>query len=194
VAETQIMDEKITALKEQVARTDRDLQALVLKAPITGTWVAPNIHRIRGEFMQRGRKLGIVANLKAMTIRAIAGQKVAARLIKEVQPVVSIRVKGRPDIELSGRIKTIMPAGHELLPSAALGYAAGGATQTDQKDIGGRRTVEPFFEILVIPSLPKEAVIRPGQIVVLQFETTPKPLIAQGWRTLLQLFQKRFHI
>jgi len=193
-AEVQIMDEKITALKEQVKRTQQDLQALALKAPITGTWVAPDIDRIRGEYMRRGRRLGIVANLNDMTIRAIAGQKAAARLIKEVQPVVSIRVKGRPDIELSGRIKTIMPAGHEQLPSAALGYAAGGVTQTDQKDIGGRRTVEPFFEILVIPSLPKEAVIRPGQIVVLQFETTPKPLIAQGWRTLLQLFQKRFHI
>lgn len=194
VAEVQIMDEKITALKEQVKRTQQDLKALSLKAPIAGTWVAPDIDRIRGKYMRRGQKLGIVANLNDMIIRAIAGQKVAARLIKEVQPIVSIRVKGRPDIELTGRIKTIIPAGHEQLPSAALGYAAGGATQTDQKDTSGRRTVEPFFEILVTPSLPKEAVIRPGQIVVLQFETTPKSLIAQGWRTLLQLFQKRFHV
>jgi putative peptide zinc metalloprotease protein len=193
-AEAQIMDEKITALREQVERTDQDLQALALKAPITGTWVAPDIYRIRGEFTRRGRKLGVVANLKTMIVRAIAGQKVAARLIKEVEPVVSIRVKGRPDIKLSGRIEKIIPAGNEQLPSAALGYAAGGATQTDQKDTSGRRTVAPFFEILVTPSIPKKALIRPGQIMVLQFETSPKPLIAQGWRTLLQLFQKRFQV
>ena len=62
-SEVQIMDEKITALKEQVERTDHDLQALALKAPITGTWVAPDIDRIRGEYTRRGRQLGIVADL-----------------------------------------------------------------------------------------------------------------------------------
>ncbi len=192
--ESQIVDEKIAALKEQIERTRLDLQALAPKAPMAGVWVAPDIERLRGAYAQRGRRLGVVADLGSMTVRAIAGQKVAARLIKEGRPDVRIRVKGRPDIEMAGKIQTIMPAGHEQLPSAALGYAAGGSTQIDLKDASGTRAVEPFFEILINPSLRQEAVIRPGQLMVLRFETSPKPLLSQGWRALLQLFQKRFQV
>jgi putative peptide zinc metalloprotease protein len=107
---------------------------------------------------------------------------------------VDIRVKGRPDIELAGRIETIIPAGQEKLPSAALGYAAGGSTRTDLEDPTGRQAAEPFFEILVVPSIPKTMILRPGQTMALRFETSPKPLIIQGWRSLLQLFQKRFEV
>jgi len=193
-AETQIIDEKIAALAEQIERTKQDLNALSLKSPISGTWVAPDIERFKGMYAQRGQRIGVVVNLDNPIIRAVAGQKVAALLIKEARSRVMIRVKGRPDIELSGRIETILPAGHEQLPSEALGYAAGGMTQVDLQDPSGKQAAEPFFEILVVPSLLDGAVMRPGQVMVLQFETPPKPLIVQGWRSLQQLFQRRFQI
>lgn len=192
--EIQIIDEKIAALSEQIERTEKDFSALSLKPTLTGTWVAPDIERIKGMYTRRGQRIGVVVNLDNLTIRAVAGQKVAALLIKEARPQVRIRVKGRPDIELIGRIEKILPAGHEQLPSEALGYAAGGMTQVDLQDSSGKRAAEPFFEILVVPSLHEGTVMRPGQILVLQFETPPKPLIVQGWRSLRQLFQRRFQI
>ena len=194
VVEAQIMDEKITALKEQIDRTDQDLISLTLKSPISGTWVSPDIDQMMGAYMERGQRIGVVANLNDLRIRAVAGQEVAAQLIKEAKQEVKIRIKGRPDIELLGRIETIFPAGHEQLPSAALGYAAGGSTQIDLKDPSGRQAVDPFFEILVIPSTQKKRTMRPGQVMVLQFDTVPKPLIVQTWRRLLQLFQRRFQV
>jgi putative peptide zinc metalloprotease protein len=115
---------------------------------------------------------------------------VASRLIDDARPDVEIKVKNRPEIELNGRIEKIIPAGQEQLPSAALGFAAGGAMRTDVEDSTGRRAAVPFFEILVVPSDPS-VVLRPGQTMVLRFETSSKPLAVQGWRTLLQLFQQR---
>ena len=165
-----------------------------LRSQISGTWVAPAVERIIGTYVNRGKQIGIVADLEDLRIRAIAGQNVAALLIKEAHPVVAMKLKGRPEIELAGRIETILPAGYEQLPSEALGYAAGGAIQIDRKDPSGRHTVERFFEILVTPSFKEGTVLRPGQVVVLRFETTPKPLLAMGWRALQQLFQRRFHI
>ena len=156
--------------------------------------MAPDIDRITDRYLPRGRRIGVVANLDDLRIRAVAGQDVAGRLIKEAAPSVDIRVKDQPDIELAGQIERIIPAGQERLPSAALGYAAGGSTQIVLDDASGRQTAEPFFEILVVPALQEPGQMRPGQSMVLRFETSPKPLLVQGWRTLLQLFQQRFQI
>ena len=193
-AQVQFMDEKLAALQEQIERIDQELEGLALRSPVTGTWVAPDIDRITGRYLPRGQRIGVVANLDDLRIRAVAGQDVAGRLIKEAQSLVDIRVKDQPDIELAGRIETIIPAGQGRLPSAALGYAAGGSTQINVEDPSGRRTAEPFFEILVVPFLRETGRVRPGQAMVLRFETLPKPLLTQGWRTILQLFQQRFQI
>jgi putative peptide zinc metalloprotease protein len=143
--------------------------------------------------LDQGQRIGVVVDLDHLRIRAVASQQVASRLIEAARPRVEIRVKNRPDLALTGRIQKIIPAGQEQLPSAALGYAAGGATRIDQEDSSGRRAAEPFFEILVAPSATASVALRPGQTMALRFETAPKPLFAQGWRTLLQLFQKRSH-
>jgi len=193
-AAVQFMEEKIAALEEQIDRTNQDLQALALRSPICGTWVAPGIDWIKGAYLPRGRQVGVAANLDNLRIRAVAGQMVAARLIKDAQSVVEIKVRGQPNIELVGRIEKIIPAGHERLPSAALGYSAGGSTQIDLEDPSGRRATEPFFEILVVPFLQEATVVRPGQTVLLRFETPSKPLLLQGYRSLLQLFQRRFQV
>lgn len=189
-AAAQIVDEKIAALEEQIARTDRRLKDLSLQSPIKGVWVAPDADRLVGMRLTQGERIGVVADLDRLRIRAVASQQVASQLIDDARPGVAIKVKNRPGIELSGRIEKIIPAGQDQLPSAALGYAAGGAMRTDAKDTSGRRSVVPFFEILVVPSDPPAA-LRPGQTMVLRFDTTPKPLAVQGWRALLQLFQQR---
>ena len=193
-AKTQIMDQKLAALQEKMERIRMDLQSLELKAPIPGTWVAPDIDRMTGRYITRGQRLGVVADLEDLRIRAVAGQTVAARLIKEKNPAVAIRIKGKPELTLSGRIEKIIPAGQEKLPSAALGYSAGGSTRIDLEDPSGRLAAEPFFEIIVVPLLPESSRVRPGQTMNLMFETSPKPLLVQGWRSLLQVFQRRFQV
>ncbi len=190
-AGAQIMDEKIAALDEQIVRTRRNLENLALHSPMPGVWVVPDADRLVDRRLDQGQRIGVVVDLDRLHIRAVASQQVASRLIEAARTRVDIRVKNRPDLELTGRIQKIIPAGQEQLPSAALGYAAGGATRIDQEDSTGRQAAEPFFEILVAPSASASVVLRPGQTMALRFETSPKPLLVQGWRTLLQLFQTR---
>ena len=193
-AAAQIMKEKMAAFEEQVARLEDDWQALAPKAPIPGTWVAPDGGRMTAMYVKQGQRVGVVVNLDRLRIRAVASQRVASRLIESASRDVEIRLRNRPDIDFSGRIERIIPAGQERLPSAALGYAAGGATRTELEDPSGKRAAEPFFEILVAPVVPATLTLRPGQTVVLRFETPARPLLAQGWRALLQLFQGRYRV
>ena len=138
--------------------------------------------------------LRYVASLDDVFIRATAGQDVAALLIEQAYKDVQIRLKGRPDFELAGKIEKFLPAGHEKLPSAALGYAAGGSMPTVSKDPRDVRTAEKFFEIQISPNPDSSVRLLSGQRVVARFEMPPKPLAFQWWRSLRQLFQRRFYI
>ncbi|MCD4824619.1 MAG: hypothetical protein K8S55_08430 [Phycisphaerae bacterium] len=197
-AAVQIMNHQITALDEQIQRVERDIASLEPRSPIAGTWIAPQIDQAKGRYLHRGDPVGLVVNLRKMVIRAVADQQIAAMLISESQTDVEIRFKGRPDMQLSGKILRILPAGQQQLPSAALGYAAGGSMQTSMEDQKGTKAAERFFEILITPR--ENANVKPmlkllsGQRVIVRFTMPDKPLALQWWRSLLQLIQRRFHI
>jgi putative peptide zinc metalloprotease protein len=194
VAEAQIIIEKMDATREQMARLGQQLDWLKFSPPLAGTWIAPNLDQTRGAYLRWGGKVGLIASLDEVFIRSIAGQDMAAILFSEKNPQVEIRVKGRPDMHLGGKISKIIPAGQEKLPSAALGYAAGGSVETLPEDQQGTKTAEPFFEIQIRPDRDSGVRLLSGQLVVARFSLSPKPLLVQWWRVIQQLVQRRFHI
>jgi putative peptide zinc metalloprotease protein len=192
-AEAQIYGKQIKAIEEQQKHVKEQLASLAPHAPFAGTWISPDIDRAKDAYLHRGDKVGLVADLNHEIIRVTAGQDVAALLIAEARKNVEIRVEGRPDLALKGAIVDILPAGQENLPSAALGYAAGGTVQTSPQDQHGTKTAEHFFEIRIRPSEDSGVRLLSGQRVVVRFDMPEKPLAMQWWRYLLQLIQRRFH-
>jgi putative peptide zinc metalloprotease protein len=123
---------------------------------------------------------------------------VGPRLLRQTAPegAVEIRVRGRPDVVLPGRLRTVLPAGLLDLPSAALGYAAGGSTAIVAGDQSGTRTVEPFFEARVdfVDPAQAAALLCSGQRVEVRFDFGRRPLFVQWWRATRQLVQRRFAV
>ncbi|MBN2315766.1 MAG: efflux RND transporter periplasmic adaptor subunit [Sedimentisphaerales bacterium] len=194
IASAQILAEQIQALQEKIARVDFQLSSLHLKPVLSGTWVSPDIERAKGVFLQRGERVGLIANLDNVRIRATAGQQLAALLVDQAYDQLEIRVRGRPDVLLGGEIEAIFPAGQEVLPSEALGYAVGGSMPTKIQDSRGIQTAEKFFEIRIRPTPDRPVRLLSGQRVVARFQLPSKPLAAQWWRLARQLFQRRFRI
>jgi putative peptide zinc metalloprotease protein len=193
-AAVQILDEQIAAADEKIARVREELAGLTVRAPVPGVWVSPRIDRLRGAYVTRGQAIGLVATLDRLKVRAVAEQEVAGLLKEQADPEVEIRVDGRPDLELAGRVEQFLPVGRDRLPSPALGFAAGGPIATRPDDESGTRTAERVFEIHVRPE-PSDAVrLLAAQRVVIRFTTPGKPLAVQGWRLLLQTLQQRFQI
>jgi putative peptide zinc metalloprotease protein len=193
-AAIQILDEQIAALDTKVARTEQQLADLEVRAPLAGQWISPDVDRLRGAYVARGEALGLVVTTGNLIVRAVAGQDVAGTLMREADPVVDMRVAHRPDQELAGRIKQFLPAGRERLPSPALGFAAGGPIAVKPDDKSGTQTAERVFEIHVTPDPDGGVRLLAGQRVVIRFHARRKPLLAQGWRALLQMLQRRFHV
>ena len=142
--------QQIAALDENIARVADDLRKLKPRAPLRGVWVAPQIDQAIGSYLRRGAQIGLVADVHELRIRAVADQPVAA-MLEEAQEHVEIRVKGRPDLRLSGRKSRILPAGLKRLPSAALGFGAGGSTRVTMDDKQGTTAAESYFEVQVSP-------------------------------------------
>ena len=194
IAAAQILSEQIGALEEKIARVDFELSSLHLQSKLSGTWVSPDIEKTKGMYLQRGQQIGFVANLDDVLIRATARQRLAAMLVEQAYKQLEIRVKGRPDVMLTGQIEKIFPAGQEVLPSEALGYAVGGSIPTLSRDPGGVRAAEKFFEVRIRPNPDSSIRLLTGQRVVARIQMPSKPLVVQWWRSLRQLFQRRFHI
>ena len=187
----------------QMEQTRKDLAALRVKPPLAGTWIAPEIDRLPGAFLPRGKPLGMVADLDDMIVRVVAGQDVASLLIEELDcrqsPRVRIRLRKRPDVEFTGRVERILPAGQEQLFSPAMGLSAGGAVETDVQDRQGVKTRQNFFEIRIRPDTVTtrsnegwDARLLPNQRVIVRFELSRKTLYTQWRLKLLQLIEKRF--
>jgi putative peptide zinc metalloprotease protein len=193
----QSLTDRIHAIDEQAARVAQQLAALAIRAPIDGVWVAPEGDHLAGAFGRRGDQMGLVATIDDLMIRVIADQRLGPRLAPELEAgaAVEVRVRGRPDLEMSARVESIRPAGSRALPSAALGYLAGGATPVVLDDRSGTRAAEPFFEVIIDPEQGDTAdPLLSGQRVLVRFSLPPRPLLAQGWRSLRQLVQRRFQI
>jgi len=194
IAAAQILAEQIEALQEKIARVEFELSSLFVQPPLSGSWVSPDIEKTKGTYLRRGQQIGLVASLDDVLIRATAGQELAALLVEQAYEQLEIRVKGRPEVMLTGRIEKIFPAGQEVLPSEALGYAVGGNMPTLSQDPRGITAAEQFFEIRIRPIPDSSVRLLSGQRVVVRIQMPSKPLAAQWWRSLRQLFQRRFHI
>ena len=189
-----IFAEQIDALDEKIARIEDQLASLNLKPALAGIWVAPDIDRSMNTYLRRGQDIGYLLDMDQMHIRATAGQEVAALMIEQADKDLDMRMKGRPDITIPGRITEIFPAGQQLLPSESLGYSAGGSMTTQSPDPRDTRAAENFFEIRIIPQSVEGVDLLTGQRIISRVKLRSKPLIFQWWRTLRQLFQRRFQI
>ncbi|HVX85843.1 MAG TPA: hypothetical protein VH253_13765 [Phycisphaerae bacterium] len=201
-------EDQMNGYAQQIQELDQRMAALRVDAPISGELVLPDLESKEHGYLNRGESLGYMASLDHLIIRAAASNELAGPIAKEVNREVEIRVKGRPDIVLSGRIKEIPTAGSTQLPSAALGYTLGGDINTSPEDRQGTKTVENFFEVriddLQVVKAPPEVKsaytaahrlpLYPGQRVVVRFSFEKKPLASQVWTSLLQLFQKKFRM
>jgi putative peptide zinc metalloprotease protein len=189
---------------------DNEIKDLELRSPQAGVLVTPDLESEQSAYLHRGDPVGVVADLHKLIIRAAVANELGGPLDTEASRRVEIRVDGRPDILLTGRIAARVPAGSNQLPSAALGYQVGGEFSTATDDREGTKTVDTFFEVRIDDIVPVEKgmppelwdaykktgrlPLLPGQRVVVRFDLKPKPIAEQVWTSLLQLFQRKFQI
>lgn len=183
----QAVTEMLTTLKER-----RD--ALLVRAPHAGDWVAPNLEDILDSWIVRGTPVGEIVDTDQIYLAAIVSQEEASRLFTDELGEATVRIKGQAGESVPVTSRLIVPADRQNLPSAALGWRGGGNVAVDVQDNSGVKATEPFFEVrATLERVPGVALLH-GRSGVVRFDLPPEPLVRRWIRKLRQVLQNRYGI
>jgi len=193
-AELDPIRNRLETIEKKLKNLEDQRLALVVRARENGVWVSPRSGEMLGTWIVRGSEVGLIINHDAFRFSAVVSQNDASRLFDGKIRSAEIRLFGQGRKTLEAYDYTFIPYEHEKLPSAALGWHAGGDVPVSVKDETGLETAEPFFQIYAkLDKLPEVAFLhgRSGQI---RFYLDSEPLLKQWIRKLRQLLQKRYQI
>lgn len=182
------------ASQAQLRKLTEDLAGLVVRAPHAGVWVAPGIEEYAGRWLNRGTSLGLVVNPGAYEFVATVMQEDVEALFAGHIRGAGVRLRGDAGARVPVNRWRVIQGEQRTLPSAALGWKAGGEVPVDAEDNYGNRAQEPFFEILAPLEPQPQVALLDGRSGKIRFALDPEPLLRRWTRRLWQLFQKRYQI
>lgn len=188
-----IVRQELNAAIEDLNRARERNKGLVIRSPRDGIFIVSREQDQMDRFIRKGQVIAFVTNPDDhTTVRAVVSQDDIG-LVREHIRKVDVRSAGWNAQSYSSEIVREIPGGTHQLPTAALSAAGGGLFATDPTDQNGRKTLERVFEIEI--SLPPEGHTEYlGTRMYVRFDHGYEPLGLQAWRSLRQLFLRRFGV
>lgn len=188
----QQIQEEIAALQTELQRVLERRDNLIIRSPVAGRFVAPNVADSLDKWLHQGDVVAYVVQHPVHTVRVAVTQD-RIGLVRQRTRKVEVRLAEDIPAVYRGVIEREIPAALAELPSAALGKAGGGSIANDPSDAHGSKAFETIFQFdLRIIDCPDLAHI--GGRVHVRFEHGGEPLAKQGYRLLRQLFLRRFSV
>lgn len=145
-----------------------------------------------GRYVTPGMLVGWVVTEDSVVVRAYVPDHNYAHIFSEHESLerASFRVRGSAAETHFGEIVRRVPAGEYSVAEESLTTINGGSVQTDPSDPRGKRTLESYFVVEIVPDDAGISVY-PGQRARIRFALQPEPLGLQWWRTLHRYFGSR---
>ena len=188
-----IVRTELNAASEDLEHAREQAAALMIRSPRDGIFVLPREQDQIDRFVRKGEVVAFVTNPQDhATVRAAVSQDNIGLIRDEVRKV-DVRGAGWGAQSYPSEVAREVPGGTHSLPTAALGSRGGGPFATDPADREGRRTIERVFEIeLRLPPEGRSEYL--GSRMHIRFDHGFEPLGLQAWRSLRQLFLRKFSV
>ncbi|MBF0450134.1 MAG: hypothetical protein HQK75_05490 [Candidatus Magnetomorum sp.] len=183
---------RLEKVETDIADLKGRMMSLFIKSKHAGIWQASQQARFSGRWIQRGGELGEVIDPGLFLFSAAVPQEEASRLFQGEVQDVSVKIKGEAHHEIPVRNYQVIPFEQSKLPSIAIGWSGGGQIATSFQDNTGLLTQEPFFLIIANLSDSTKASLFHGRSGRINMVLPSKPLYYQLYRSVKQLFQKRY--
>jgi putative peptide zinc metalloprotease protein len=142
--------------------------------------------------MARGTEMGLLVNAASFEFLAPVAQADGDALFGRRLRGAEMRLFGQAGVGISIERWRVIPAERARLPSAALGWAAGGEVPVALSDPQGQKASEPFFEVRAEVNAGAVAALLHGRSGKIRFDLEPEPLLPRWIRRIRQLLQQRY--
>jgi len=180
--------------REELKEFRRQKNGLVIRAPVAGVWELFLNEPGHGTWLRQGEALGEISVEGDFEAVAVVSQAKADRLFDDAIEQAEARFPGRAARVFPLHITQITQSERDILPSAALGWAAGGDLRLADGDTTGKQVAEPFFEMRASFASKDTELLHKGRVGYVRLNVGSRPLILQGWDGLLHLLQRRLKL
>lgn len=194
-AEVAALTQRWQATRERLGLLQQRQDALTVRAPHAGTWVAPTLHEQHHNWVPRGQLLGELSNAAGLRFSAVVSQEQAQALFAQRLDGAALRLNGQAGELIVPRQLVLLPFQRDRLQSAALGWHAGGTVAVKPDDPEGVQTLDSYYELQALFEVgDRPMVALHGMTGWLRVPLPPQPLLSQWARALQQLLQKRYRL
>ena len=191
-AGAKIIGERLRHTEAELALNRQRQEYLIVRSPVSGTFILPNAQDLPQSFLQKGQPLGYVADLRAPVVRVIVTQDVID-LVRQRTEHVEIRFPDHVWEVYRARVDRETPAASDQLPNLALSTEGGGKIALNPGRPEAARALQTLFQ-LELRMDPPVAVSAIGGRVHVRFDHGWEPIGWRLYRSLRQVFLKRFNV
>jgi putative peptide zinc metalloprotease protein len=187
-----ITEEEISTARAKLEREKEKLDELIITSSVDGIFILPNEEDIPGRYLKKGSLIAYVLNMHKPLIRVVVSQS-NVDFVRQSNRGTEVRFAEHLEQTFSATIKQETPEALEQLPSSILSSIGGGKIAVDPSDSEGLRPLEKQYQFYIEPT---EAIssVKIGGRVYVRFDHGFEPLAFQWYRSLRQLFLRRFNV
>ena len=185
-----ILKEKLALKEADLSRTLERRQELIIRSPHRGIFILPGYEDIAGLHLQQGDRVAYVIDRSSSVVQVAIPQDDVALVLKDTK-AIDVRM-GNQHLVSSAVIGHEVPAASYRLPSSVLGTDGGGVIPVDPDDSEGLRALKKIFKFEIPVTLPEDQLLI-GERVYSRFDHGMEPLVKRWYRSVRQLFLRRFN-
>jgi len=184
--------EEIKATRAELDDARKRVSELTLASPASGQFVLTiPLEDMRDRFVHKGQMIGYVIPPTTVTARVLVSQN-DVDLVRSRSESVRVKIASRLYETYDAYIMREVPAASDRLGNPALTSVGGGPAATDPRKPDEPKALQKWFEFEL--SLPATVTPVLGEHVYVRFEHASEPLAYRAYRSLRQLFMKRFTV
>ncbi len=187
-----VTNEEMKHIKGQLEDARGRADDLTIRSSADGLFLIPMAQDLPGRFVRRGELLGYVIDRSTITARVVISQT-DVDFVRRRTVGVKIRLPEKLSRTVIATIKREVPAATDELPSRVLSQQGGGEIAIDPRDMQGVKAFQKLFLFdIELPDL--KGLYNVGGRVHVRFDHGQEPLVWRWYRSIRQLFLRRFNV
>tara|TARA_R110000850_G_scaffold131791_9_gene252768 strand:- start:1234 stop:3387 length:2154 start_codon:yes stop_codon:yes gene_type:complete len=188
------LDSYLAALDARLEKLAAQKRSLIIKAPVDGMWIAPELKVYSGATLQRGTELGVVQGGEVHYLAAEVRQADVARLFSGKIEKSGVKVRGLEGWTMAVFDLQAIPSDRSMEADGV--RRPGGADRLDGVEASQKSQLssEPFFEVRAFVVPDESCYLVHGQEGVARIDLPWEPLLPRWVRSIRQLFQRNYRI